>query len=876
MARRAAMGGGASSHAVAPLPGAGDAGDAGKPGSPPPAIADSFIAPLKSGSALGALPGGRPAASASSATSGTSHVRRKSSVRIVQSDAMDKLLQLNQASAAPAQSTSPSLSGVSAHRASVTYVMTEQAGGRDVELNDELSAAARVRVLNFATALMQSTDMLFILRMVDTFFREAFSGAEAIIHLNPAYAAKYERFLLKHAGHMTGVQAGCQMELPTPPSTSSGAPPSPSPSPSPSPAPSPATSPSPAKAQAQAQAQAPPLSGRSSAREDSSENSGGFDTGDCRVAKLRIGHDGSAEAAQIVDKLLDDRSVTDVKCESTTDLSSLGCPMFGSLPEELQTLGVLPTSPKPQAGGARTPHRRSVIAVCTIRLAARRGSGERARAFTEADATELAAHCAFLGPALERSCIESDLYKHLEYSRMMLKMSETLNRNLDARKLIESAIVMLRDALFAERGSMYLVDETKKPPDLWTIVTDNQTDNQTLRELHIPFGVGIAGSVAVTKKVELIADAYKDSRFNKEVDRKTGLKTTSMLVLPVFGGHGRKPSHDDKDGDRELLAVIQMINKKDTQGGWTAAFDQDDVDILRAFSGHVSVALSNAKVTATNKFNEFIANDLLNKMFPPHITERLKIKDQQQQLGQNTTLGRGGWDKAQRTVSAAPATPITENYPKVHVFFSDIVGFTTLSSSWPAADVVNLLNSLFSYFDFLSAKHHIYKLETIGDAYVACANAPFMDCEGRQESERQAAENIARFALEAQAFVRSFVTDNGKQIQIRCGIHCGPVFGGVVGLKMPRFCLMGDTMNTASRMESTGSPGKIHISDAFKLALESKEGKGGPFTDFCFEDLGTMPVKGKGDMHTYFVTAPASLALDAGYLDINGTEPLKG
>jgi class 3 adenylate cyclase len=128
----------------------------------------------------------------------------------------------------------------------------------------------------------------------------------------------------------------------------------------------------------------------------------------------------------------------------------------------------------------------------------------------------------------------------------------------------------------------------------------------------------------------------------------------------------------------------------------------------------------------------------------------------------------------------------------------------------------------------------------------------------REKSARHAAENLARFAVDATEAVKRFTTREGRKIQIRAGMHCGPCFGGVVGVKMPRFCLMGDTMNTASRMESTGSPGKVHISEHFKQALEETvpEFEKDGLTSFLFEDLGSMAVKGKGDMQTYFLEAP--------------------
>ncbi|XP_061182469.1 atrial natriuretic peptide receptor 2-like [Saccostrea echinata] len=175
----------------------------------------------------------------------------------------------------------------------------------------------------------------------------------------------------------------------------------------------------------------------------------------------------------------------------------------------------------------------------------------------------------------------------------------------------------------------------------------------------------------------------------------------------------------------------------------------------------------------------------------------------------------------------------------VTIYFSDIVGFTTLCSSSTAMDVVNLLNKLYITFDEVIELYHVYKVETIGDAYMVASGVP--------EPYPTHAAEIARMAIDLVKKCEVFAIPHlpGQKLKIRVGIHSGTVCAGVVGLKMPRYCLFGDTVNTASRMESTGEAYKIHISgNTYKLLQNG---------NFKFEAREKIQVKGKGEMQTYWL-----------------------
>nr|XP_060627143.1 guanylate cyclase soluble subunit beta-2-like [Anolis sagrei ordinatus] len=172
------------------------------------------------------------------------------------------------------------------------------------------------------------------------------------------------------------------------------------------------------------------------------------------------------------------------------------------------------------------------------------------------------------------------------------------------------------------------------------------------------------------------------------------------------------------------------------------------------------------------------------------------------------------------------------------ILFSDVVTFTNICSVCEPIQIVNMLNSMYSKFDHLTSVHGVYKVETIGDAYMVVGGVPV--------PVTNHAERVANFALGMRIAAREVmnpITD--KPIQIRIGMHTGPVLAGVVGEKMPRYCLFGDTVNTASRMESHGLPDKIHISSTAFKAL--------PHPLFEIEERGEIEVKGKGKMRTYFL-----------------------
>ena len=179
---------------------------------------------------------------------------------------------------------------------------------------------------------------------------------------------------------------------------------------------------------------------------------------------------------------------------------------------------------------------------------------------------------------------------------------------------------------------------------------------------------------------------------------------------------------------------------------------------------------------------------------------------------------------------------IAEQFSAVTVLFADIVGFTELATSLSPIELVELLNEIFSAFDRLTETHGLEKIKTIGDSYMVVAGLP--------HPRADHARAIADMSLDMQLAIQTFNRQRQRDFQIRIGIHSGSVVAGVIGLKKFIYDLWGDTVNTASRMESHGIPGKIQVtSTTYELLKEF----------YIFERRGEIHIKGKGNMETYFL-----------------------
>jgi len=202
------------------------------------------------------------------------------------------------------------------------------------------------------------------------------------------------------------------------------------------------------------------------------------------------------------------------------------------------------------------------------------------------------------------------------------------------------------------------------------------------------------------------------------------------------------------------------------------------------------------------------SDELLLNVLPPSIADRLKDGE----------------------------SPIADRYDDVAVLFADIVGFTKTASNLNPDDLVTGLNSVFGAFDGLARERGLEKVKTIGDAYMVVAGAP----EARDDGLKQ----IADLALEMCEASERVTLDGVNPIELRFGIDVGPVVAGVIGTSKFTFDLYGDTVNTASRMESTGAASRIQVTGRARDALGDL---------YEFEPRGAIEVKGKGPVETFWL-----------------------
>ncbi|GMT23962.1 hypothetical protein PFISCL1PPCAC_28592, partial [Pristionchus fissidentatus] len=275
--------------------------------------------------------------------------------------------------------------------------------------------------------------------------------------------------------------------------------------------------------------------------------------------------------------------------------------------------------------------------------------------------------------------------------------------------------------------------------------------------------------------------------------------------------HLVRDSWSENPSDRPTVDTIRSLLRSMNSGRSDNLMDHV-FNMLENYAGSLEEEVESRTRELTEEKKK--SDVLLDRMLPRQVADKLK-------LGQ----------------SIEP-----EMYDTVTIFFSDVVKFTNLAAKCTPLQVVNLLNDLYSIFDGIIDEHDVYKVETIGDGYLCVSGLP----------HRNGNEHVKEISLMSIAFLASLqsfrVTHLPKErINLRIGMHTGSCVAGVVGMTMPRYCLFGDTVNTASRMESNGKPGHIHLSPEANRLLTTMH------PQFRTECRGEVIIKGKGVMETFWL-----------------------
>ena len=333
----------------------------------------------------------------------------------------------------------------------------------------------------------------------------------------------------------------------------------------------------------------------------------------------------------------------------------------------------------------------------------------------------------------------------------------------------------------------------------------NPRGREILAPLQIPLGRGIVGAVARSAEAILIPETRDDPRYIcDDQPRRSELAVPILhndLAIGVIDSEHSQP-HFFTDYHRELLTVIASMTASRVS---RALLDE------RLRRAHAELELRIAERTHALSAEKDRSDRLLRNTLPDSIARRLQAGEER----------------------------IAEHFDAVTVLFADIVGFTRMAASQTPEAIVELLGRVFTEFDALSDSLGVEKIKTIGDAYMAVAGVP------TPRPDHQ--ETIAEMALGLLQAVERVNLTHGTDLAVRVGMHSGPVVAGIIGSRKFAYDLWGDTVNTASRMESHGVSGRVHVDHSTYLALQTR---------YRFEPRGSIEVKGLGPMTTYFLLGP--------------------
>jgi len=406
----------------------------------------------------------------------------------------------------------------------------------------------------------------------------------------------------------------------------------------------------------------------------------------------------------------------------------------------------------------------------------------------------------------------TDITRQNERQELQYSISRVLAESSDIGLAITNVIATISNQLGWDLGEFWLPVHDR-PNYLYCASLWHRPELQAPRLIHahkntlISFGQGMNGQIWQTGRPAFVAEIATEKNFVM-VEQALGAGLVSAFGFPVIGSLGSEKEQPN------ILGTMTFFSRRMREA------DRELIKLMEALGRQIGQYLERKQAEAALLQQQEKTNRLLLNILPQSIAYRLRDEE----------------------------VTIAESYEDVTVLFADLVGFTELSAQLSPTSLVEILNQLFSEFDQLTETFHLEKIKTIGDCYMAVGGLP--------EKRPDHAEAVADMALEMLAIIDEFNQSrelspvdelNQKSLpslSIRIGINTGPVVAGVIGLKKFTYDLWGDTVNTASRMESHGLPGTIQVTAATYERLKDR---------YFFADRGIVSVKGKGDMLTYIL-----------------------
>ena len=393
---------------------------------------------------------------------------------------------------------------------------------------------------------------------------------------------------------------------------------------------------------------------------------------------------------------------------------------------------------------------------------------------------------------------QSDYPKALEYYHKSLKISEEFGNKLGIAYNLGNM-----GGLYFELSQDSVLTKISEGTELVSLKNEinlNKSIYYSLQAIELFEEIGELENRS--NNLKNLADAYKQKGdYKKEAQY---LREHMILKDSV---HNQE--NNDKISALEKLRedVLNRLQIEKQEILLKAKEDEKQLILISAGGALIAVLIILTLIINQRRKSE----KLLLNILPASIAKRLKAKEEN----------------------------IADYFKTATTIFIDLVGFTSFAKDKEASEVVELLNNIFYRFDSLANKHGLEKIKTMGDGYLAVSGVP--------EPDTNHCQKAINFALDIYNELEKFNKEMGLEINARIGLETGPLVAGVIGSSKFIYDIWGDSVNTASRMESTGTPGKIQITENVKTELDKHE------TNFQFEKREPFEVKGKGLMQTYYL-----------------------